>query len=353
MDVDETVSYESPKKPVTLKTLAKILNLTPATISKALRDSSDISPKTISLVKEKAEELGYQPNIMARSLINQKSQLLGVVMPDLRISFFSELTRGIYEQARLSGYEAIILIHDENWETEKRNLEFLSALGVDGILIDAVPGPNNNNLLQRINDRGIPIVCYDRIVDGMNFDAITIDDEEAAFNLVKEIYNEGCRDIVFLGPTRDLFVAKGRFCGYRKALDNFGLEYRAEYVVECRIDKTDSYKRMGAFLASGYKVDAVISIGGLVAYGAGVAIMEKGLSIPDDICLAEFGNNTIVHTLGVPFITVNQFPYQMGQQAVQMIADLIDNKGKKRPKVHNYIKTELVVHHRDKSKIHL
>jgi LacI family transcriptional regulator len=353
MDTDENVPHESRKKPVTLKTLAKILNLTPATISKALRDSSDISPKTRTLVKAKAEEMGYQPNLMARSLINQKSQLLGVVIPDLRISFFSELTRGIYEQARLSGYEAIILVHDENWETEKRNLEFLSALGVDGILIDAVPGPNNNLLLERIHDRGIPIVCYDRIVDGMNFDAITIDDEGAAFSLVEHMYNEGCRDIVFLGPTRDLSVARGRFRGYHKALDKLSLEYRTEYVIECKIDKTDSYKRMTKFLANGYNADAVISIGGLVAYGAGVAIMEKGLSIPDDICLAEFGNNTIVHKLGVPFVTVNQFPYEMGQQAVQMIANLIENKEKKRPKVHNYIKTELVVHHREKGKIHL
>ncbi|MBD3287356.1 substrate-binding domain-containing protein [candidate division KSB1 bacterium] len=353
MEIDSNVSPDSSKKPVTLKTLAKILNLTPATISKALRDSSDISPKTRSLVKAKAEELGYQPNIMARSLINQKSQLLGVVIPDLRISFFSELTRGIYEQARISGYEAIILVHDENWETEKRNLEFLSALGVDGILIDAVPGPNNNDLLKRINDRGIPVVCYDRIVDEMNFDAITIDDEGASFSLVEHMYNEGCRDIVFLGPTQNLFVAKGRFKGYRDALEELGLDYRPEYVVECKIDKTDSYIGMKKFLDSGHNADAVICIGGLVAYGAGVAIMEKGLSIPEDICLAEFGNNTIVHTLGVPFVTVNQFPYEMGQQAVQMIAELIENKEIKRLKVHNYIRTELVVHHRDKGKVRL
>ena len=333
------------QKPVTLKTLANILGFTPATISKALRDSSDISKKTRQIVKEKAEELGYHPNIMARSLIQRRSNILGIIVPDLAHSFFAELTRGIYERARSFGYESIIMVHDENAKIEKRNLQFLSALNVDGMLIASVPSITNNGLIQRIQQRGIPFVCFDRLIDGLEFSSVTIDDQKASEKLMEYIIKAGRKNIVFIGPLKDLFVAKGRYKGYARVLKKYGIEIKSEYVLECKTTEDSAHSKMQTFIKSGNKFDAVMCVSGLIACGVGKAVLEAGFSIPNDVLLAEFGDNNSVHRLGVPFVTIDQFPYEMGKQSLEMIIRLIESKEKIKENEHIYVDTRLIVHH--------
>jgi len=331
-------------KKVTLKHIAKLMGMTPATISKALRDSDDISENTRKKVKALAEELGYRPNLMARSLVSQRSFMLGVIVPNLRISFYSEVTRGIYEEARRHGYEAIIVVNDDSFENEKRNLEFLSALAVDGILINAVPGEDNNDILKRISDRGVPFVSYDRFVENFDFHSVSIDDEGAAFKVIEHLVNEGRKNILFLGPTDNPSVAKGRYRGYRKALKHFNIEYDSRRVVACVVEEHDAGEKMQQVLDAKIPVDAVMCVGGLVAYGAGRVILNSQLSIPGDIALAEFGDNDIVARLGVPFLTVYQFPYEMGVTAVQMVIDLIQKSALLEKPEHKIIPTKLIYH---------
>jgi len=333
------------KKPITLKTLANLLGYTPATISKALRDSSDISEKTIQIVKEKAEELGYHPNIMARSLIKRRSHILGIIVPDLGHSFFAELTRGIYEQARSYGYESIIMVHDENAKIEKRNLQFLSALNVDGLLIASVPSIINNDLIKRINERGIPFVCFDRRIDGLEFNSVTIDDQNAAEKLMEHIVKDGRKDVVFIGPLNDLFVAKGRYKGYVNVLNKYGIEIKPDYVLDCKTTEDSAHSKMETFIKTGRNFDAVMCISGLIAFGVGKAVIEAGYSIPDKVLLTEFGDNNIVHRLGVPFVTIEQFPYEMGEKSLELIIRLIENKEEVKQHEHIYIDTRLIVHH--------
>ncbi|RPI01439.1 MAG: LacI family transcriptional regulator, partial [Calditrichaeota bacterium] len=295
-------------------------------------------------VKKIAEELGYHPNIMARCLVQQRSFMLGVVVPNLRISFFSEVTRGIYERARERGYEAIIMVNDENPEVEKRNLQFLSALAVDGILIDAVPGEHNKALFERLVSQRIPLVAYDRLVDGIWLDSVTIDDEKACYDVVTRLYEQGRKHVTFLGPTEKLFVAKGRYRGYRKALKEYKLDYDSRRVIPCEIDPLDAERKTNEALAAGISMDAIICVGGQVAYGAGKAILKRNLNIPGDIMLAEFGDNDIVARLGVPFLTVYQHPYEMGIQAVDLILKKINSSIANSPSEHVIINTQLIYH---------
>ncbi|MDZ7316005.1 MAG: LacI family transcriptional regulator [candidate division KSB1 bacterium] len=331
------------RKRVTLRDLAALLNVTPATISKALRDADDISLEMRRRVKELAEEVGYQPNLLARSLVKQQSLMIGVVVPNLRISFFSEVTRGIYERARERGYEAIIMVSDEQAELERRSLQFLSSLLVDGILIDAVPGESNTVLLRRMRDRGIPIVAYDRLIDGLTVDAVTIDDAEASRKVVHRIYAAGKRQIAYFGPTENLYVARRRFEGYRQGLAEVGLPFDENLVVRCQVDVDDAERGMIDLLQRRVKVDAVVSIGGLVAFGAGRALLRSGKRIPDDVLLAEFGDNDIVARLGVPFLTVYQHPYKMGRQAVDMLLQRISAQSETPPE-HRIIPADLLYH---------
>jgi DNA-binding LacI/PurR family transcriptional regulator len=329
-------------KKVTLKRIADRLGMTPATISKALRDSSDISLKTKETVKRVADEMGYHPNIMARSLVRRQSYMLGVIVPDLRISFFSEAVRGIYERCRMRGYEAIIMANDDDIETEKRNLQFLSSLPVDGILINAAPGTENNGLLKSIHDQGIPFVAYDRLIDEFDTSSVTIDDEGMAFKVVEYFVQNGRHSIVFLGPIDQPSVARDRYKGYLRGLQEFGIRHVPEWTAASRIEIDDANRVMGDLLDSGLQPDAVLCVGGLIAYGGGRAILQRKLRIPDDILLAEFGDNDIVARLGVPFVTVNQSPYEMGNRAVDLLLDEMTHKSKPNPLKHVIIDGKLI-----------
>lgn len=318
---------QKPVKKITLKDLADILSVTPATVSKALRDSTDISMEMKEKVKVKAKEVGYRPNLLARTLINNKSKILGVLIPDLRISFFSEAVRGMYEEANKKGYETILLVHDENKIIERKKLEFLSDIHADGILLNATGHKSNYDIYKKLGEEGIKVVCWDRKLNGLDYKSVTIDDKKASFELTSQMIKEGGRrNILFLGPDTGIAVAKERFEGYKLALKTNGIAFNPDLVVHSFRNFSDSYKKMTALLKSKIKIDAVITIGGLITYGAGKAILENRLTIPKDIMLGEFGDNNIVSRLGVPFLTVNQNPYMMGKSSVDLLIKTIEGQ---------------------------
>lgn len=314
------------RKKITLSDVAEILSLTPSTVSKALRDSSDISIKTREIVKEKCQELGYRPNLLARSLISKRTKILGVLIPDLRISFFSTAVRGMYEEAGIKGYECLLLVHDEDEAKEKKKMEFLSDIGVDGILLNAAGGKNNYALYKNLFREGVQIVCWDRKPDGLPFRSVTIDDLNASYKLTTEILEKGRKNILFLGPNTGIPVAASRFKGYKMALEDYGIKFNPSLVVEAFRDIDDSYQIMNSFLEKHIEIDGIISIGGLITYGAGKAILDHNLSIPGDIILGEFGDNDIVARLGVPFYTVQQNPYEIGKAATDLLINIIENE---------------------------
>ena len=178
----------------------------------------------------------------------------------------------------------------------------------------------------------------------MEFDSVTINDEQACLEVVESLVQHGRKNIVLLGPTEKLFVARGRFRGYKKGVSHFNLPTDEHYIVPCQLEPKDAEDKMRTALNAGLPVDAVICVGGLVAYGAGRAILKSGRSIPDDIMLAEFGDNDVVARLGVPFLTVYQYPYQMGQKAVDLLLKQIDEPERKLRIEHEIIDTKLIYH---------
>ncbi|MBI9070206.1 MAG: LacI family DNA-binding transcriptional regulator [Melioribacteraceae bacterium] len=329
-------------KRVTLKDIAKVLNVTPATVSKALRECDDISKGMQKTVKETAGELGYRPNILARSLINKKSKLLGVVIPDLRISFFTEVTRGIYEEASKLGYEAILMVHDENPENEKKKLEFLSDINVDGILIASADSNENLKLLETISSHGIKIVAWDRKIEGLDFPVVHGDDRKAAFNLTSEIIKQGRKKIAFIGATKSIQLANDRINGFIDAHKHHGISLNENLIVPCERKFEASFNEMKKTLEKINDIDAVVCFGGVVAYGAGSAILELDKSIPDDIMLGEFGDNSLVTRLGVSYYTVNQNPYRIGIEAVNLIVKCIESDGECQIEKDQIIETKIL-----------
>ena len=314
------------KKRVTIKDIAKEIGVDPSTVSKGLRKQSDISIEMQKKVKKYADKLGYRPNLSAKSLINKKSNILGVIIPDLRISFFSEATRGIYEEATKNGYETILLVHDENTENEKRKLEFLSDINVDGILLNAVDEKTNIDLYKKLHNEGIKIICWDRKLVKAKFNSVTINDKRASFELTSKFIEEGRRKIMFIGPNRGIPVARDRYEGYLKALEENNIPIDKKLILETERTFEDAHNVLYDVLQNGIEIDAIICVGGLIAFGAGNAILESKRNIPDDILLGEFGDNDIIARLGVPFYSVNQNPYEIGKESVDLLIKCLDNE---------------------------
>jgi DNA-binding LacI/PurR family transcriptional regulator len=306
-------------KKATLKDIAVLLHVTTATVSKALNDSPDISQKMKDKVRAIAQQVGYRPNILARSLVQGHRLFIGVIIPDLKISFFSELTRGIYEQARVKGYLPIILVNDEDKSIEKENIEFLSSFPLQGLLIDPAPGSDNIPFLDKFQNQGISVVTIDRILENTPFPGVVIDDKKAAYQMVNYIIQQGRRRIVYVGPNAGISVARDRYQGYMKALRDNDITFDPSWHLVCDVHAGQAEACMNDALSHHINMDAVICVGGLIAFGAGRALLTHHLRIPEDVILAEFGDNDIVSRLGIPFITVNQSPYEMGKRAIDIL----------------------------------
>ena len=313
-------------KKITIKDIAKEVGVNPSTVSKALRKSSDISVGMQKRIKYVSDKLGYRPNLLAKSLINKRSNMLGVIIPDLRISFFSEAARGIYEQATKNGFETILLVHDENYENEKKKLEFLSDINVDGILLNSVDDVTNIKLYKKLYSEGIKIVCWDRKIRNSNFNSVTIDDKKAAFELTSKFIQAGRKKIMFIGPNTGIPVAKDRYEGYLMALRKNKIKFNKKLVLKTERTFESAHDVLFDVLKKGTEIDAIICVGGLVAFGAGNAILESKFNIPNDIILGEFGDNDTISRLGVPFYSVNQNPYQMGKESVNLLIECLNDK---------------------------
>lgn len=313
------------KEKVTLKFLARELGLDISTVSKALNSKPDIAKSTCERVKRFAAEVGYRPNLLAKGLINKRTHMLGVIIPDLRLSFYSRVLEGIQQSAEENGYMPILLLNDDNEQIERKNLEFLASLPVDGILIDAAPGKQNVALMNNIAQQGIPLVFYDRYIPEVNSSRVTIDDISAAYDLTMSLAKAGKKKIAYMGPTEGMSVAVDRFSGYRNALAAAKIPFDEELVLQCKIDEKDSKFYIRNLLDNGILPDGLLCMGGLVALGAGETMLKAGYAIPGDFLLAEFGDNDIVARLGVPYRSVNQSPFEIGRSAVNLIREEIEH----------------------------
>jgi len=327
-----------------LKFLAKELGLDISTVSKALNNKPDIARSTCERVQKFAGELGYRPNLLAKGLINKRTHMLGVIIPDLRLSFYSQVLEGIRQSAEENGYMPILLLNDDNERIERKNLEFLASLPVDGILIDAAPGKQNVSLMNNIMHQGIPLVFYDRYIAEVKAGKVTIDDVSASYNLTMSLIKSGKKRIAYMGPTEGMSVASDRFRGYLNALTAAKIEKDGRFILRCKIDETDSKIHMQKLLQKGLVPDGVVCMGGLVALGASEILLNAGYRIPDDFLLAEFGDNDIMAKLGVPYRSINQSPFEIGKSAVILIREEIERNKDLEEHRHIIIQSTLIEH---------
>ncbi|MGD0301343.1 MAG: LacI family DNA-binding transcriptional regulator [Bryobacteraceae bacterium] len=314
--------------PVRMKDVARDLNVSVVTVSKALRDQSDISTATKKRILKRAQELNYQPNWIARSLVSGRTHTIGLVVPDLMYSFFAEVARGLSIRVRPFGYQVVISISEENPTLECEEVKLLLARRVDGlVLASAQPDVACPELFQAIEECKVPYVLIDRKIMGLKANYVGVDDEKVGRMATEHLISCGCRHIAHIGGPK-VSTALGRLEGYRKALAQHGLSAPPACVLKGGSEDDGGYQAMRRLLTLKQKPDGVFCFNDPVAAGAVKAILEAGLKVPQDIAVVGVGNVHYSDQLRVPLSTVDQNSSQVGQSAAQLLLHLIEKRSR-------------------------
>ena len=329
--------------PTTIKDLAKALNLSPSTVSRALRDHPDISPLTKKRVISLAGKLDYHPDSIARSLQTRKTKTIGVIVPEIKQPFFASVINGIEEFAYASGYTIIVCQSNEDYEREVVYTRSLVSHRVAGLLVSlsqSTESFDHFKVLQRYN---VPVVFFDRVSNEIEASKVVVDDYHGAFDVVNHLIQSGYRRIAHLAGPKNLSISKFRLKGYKDALERGNLTFNDSLVVYGGLDDTDGIVGVQKLLNLEPLPDAVFAVNDPVATGAFVMIKEHGLKIPADIALAGFSNTNMTSLLDPPLTTVEQPSYEIGKTAAQLLMEQINSNDEKFVPKFKVIKTHLIV----------
>ncbi len=335
-------------KVVTLKQIAQELNLSIATVSKALKDYPDISKKTKKLVHDLVIKLNYVPNSSAVHLRTQQSKTIGVIIPDIVHYFFTTVINGILDEAEKKGYLVIIMQSNEIFELEKKQVDLLISKGVDGILVSLSNKTNNFLHLKKIMNHSIPLVLFDKVSKVINCSKVMIDDRKAAYDVVTYLIKKGYKRIAHFRGGLDPQNSIDRFLGYKRALldHNIAFDPSLVYICNKNSDFKDGYDTTNQLLKEhGDSVDAIFTITDVIAIGALKYLSDHKIKVPESIAVFGFSNWFMSSVITPALSTVEQHGYEIGRKASQLLLQEIKGKQKginvKPQKI--VLQTELVI----------
>lgn len=306
---------------ITIKDIARELKISPSTVSRALKNHPDISPETKKAVTALATKLDYQPNSIALSLRKSKTNIIGVVIPEIVHYFFSTIISGIEDVAYGAGYNVMICQSNESYAREVTNIHALMSSRVDGLLASISSETTDHEHFQSINKRGIPLVFFDRISQEIPASRVVVDDHDGAFRAVEHLYEQGCRKIAHLTGPANLDISKSRKQGYLDALKDKGLPVDESMIVEAGLSIDAGIRGAKVLLSKDDLPDAILAFSDPVAIGAMQVAREKHIHIPDDLALVGFSNEPITSIIHPSLTTVAQPGYEMGRIATQLFLD--------------------------------
>lgn len=327
---------------VTLKDIAKELNISCSTVSRALKDFPGISPTTKKSVVDLANKYNYRPNAIALSLRNQKTNIIGVVIPETVHFFFSTVISGIEDEAMSEGYNVMICQSRESYEREADCIDTLMGARVDGLLVSISRETSDLEHLQKVVNEGKPLVFFDRLVEGMNASSVVVDDYQGAYDATKHLIDQGCKNIVHLEGPDNLIISRKRKEGYISALEDHEMPINEDLIIECR-DGSDAEaaKLFRSLLDTGITVDGVFANNDMAALGAMTATRQSGLKIPEDIAIIGFSNWQFSSLIELS--SVEQHGYEMGREAVRLIFSEIANEDESAKSKIRILDTEVIV----------
>lgn len=329
---------------ITLDDIAKRLHVSRVTVSKALRGHPDISEDTVKRVRKVADELGYSPNIIARSLSSRRSNMIGLVVPKIAHFFFGSVIEGVYNKAFENNYETILTVSQENAERERKHLQTLVSMRVDGIIVSISQETRDIELFKWIQKMGVPTLFLDRRPEPPlpGFNSVVVDDKGGAFKAVEQAIKVGYRKIACIGGNTHINIGKHRQAGFESALRQHEIPIKKEWIITGGFGKNVGYDGFMRFHSSGRMPEFIFAMTYPVALGVYEAAKEVGLRIPEDIDLICFGDSDVSRVISPALSCVSQPSTELGSKAVElMLKTLMQPESAKEQ--HLVLPTELVL----------
>lgn len=313
----------------TIYDIAKALEISAATVSRALNNVPRISEATKKLVLEKAKELNYEPNKLALALKKGRSNNVGVVVPYINRNFFSSVIRGIEEELYPKGYNVIISQSHDSLEREKEIIKNLLTAQVEGILISISTSTKDASHFKQVLNKNIPLIFFDRMVNIKGSSSVTIDDFEGGYAATEHLISQGCRRIAHMNVARELTIYRKRFEGYKKALEDNGIEFEEQLVVELKSDIEEGKQAAKKLMELENKPDAIFSSTDHGALGAIKWLIENEYEIPKDVCVVGFSNEPFTQFMELSVSSIDQDPLEMGKMCAKVFLEQVkENKVK-------------------------
>lgn len=314
----------SEKRRTTLKDIAKALNLSPSTVSRALNGYPSLSEETIRQVKEYAEQHNYIPNTLAVNFRKNKTSIIGLIVPEIVHHFFSTTISGALEAAKKHGYHVLVAQSGDTLEGEVFACRTLLGLGVDGLLISISNETVEGEHLQDFMEEGKPVVQFDKISDQIPTPKVVVDDFNGAYQAVKHLIRQGYRKIAHLSGRMDVKNSHQRFLGYKKALEDHGLEIREDWVKGCRdISEKEGFDFTRELMESPNPPDAIFCITDLVALGSMKYLKSADIIVPDQVGIVGFSNWMLSDYTTPSLSSVDQHGFEIGSKATEILIEQI------------------------------
>ena len=314
-------------KHVTIKDIAKELNLAVSTISRAFNDKYDIRPETRKLVLEKAQQMGYRPNPIAKKLLQQKTLNIGIVIPEFIGSFFPEVIIGAQEVLFREGYQTFITQSNECSKNELQNVKLLYNSMVDGMLISLTHEAKNIDYYKELVATGLPIVFFNRVNDDLNTSKVVFDDYKWSFFATEHLIYQRFKKIFHLAGPANLYLTENRKRGFTDALKKHRMSLTDNKIITTDFMIEDGEKAAEELIQTNDIPDAIFAAGDLTAIGAMKIFKKNGFRIPDDIAFMGFSEHTLARHVDPPLTSVAQPTFEIGRTAATLLIDQIKNQG--------------------------
>jgi LacI family transcriptional regulator len=334
------------KKKTTIHDIARELNITASTVSRALKDHPRISSSTKRAVLDMAKSMNYQPNNIAAALRRGKSNILGVIIPMADRNFFASVIHGVEKIVNQTGYNVIICQSDDSPEKEISNIKALLELQVDGILASYAKNTVSFDHFADIVKRGIPLIMFDRMheaLESLNVDAVVIDDYLGGFTATDHLIQQGCRNIVHFSGPQHVSIYRERRRGYEEALKRHNMPVNEDNIIMSDLKLKSGMEHAGVLLKRPEIPDGIFSSSDFAALGAMRILKENNIRIPHDIAIVGFSNESFTSFVDPALSTVDQKSELIGQYAARLFLDQVSATGVVNIPTKTVLKPELII----------
>ena len=309
----------------TIKDIARELNISPSTVSRALADRWDVNPETRRAVLKVAERLHYHPNPISLSLKQRQTMSIGVIVPEFFNSFFAEVIAGIQEVMEPQGYHILISQSNEIAATELKNLQAMDIKMVDGIIISVTQDSESADFLAQLQEKRLPLVFFNRRCPDIEAPHVIFDDYKWAYNAVEHLISEGYKRIAHLAGPKKLLLSQERKRGYLDALRTHGFSGAEELIIPGGISIESGQKAAVDLLTMSPRPDAVFAVNDPAAIGMMKTLQKAGVRIPDEVAFVGFSESQSALIIEPNLTSVSQPTFEMGRIAAELLLGQIRN----------------------------